>query len=1472
MAKDNNQNDSGTLSFSESLLDFIRKAHERFLATDDSGEVFKFLLESLVSLTDSEYGFLDEVLRDDNGDLYKLSLALSDISWDDDSRKIYNDLVARNLEFRNLSNLSGAPAVLGKLVIANDAPHDSRSGGLPAGHPSIQAYMGLPLYFGGELVGVAGIANRPGGYDEDMAKALEPFLSTCASMIHATRQREKVRGYLKEIEDSNQTMGAILGASPESSFLIDTNGIVLNGNDMFAKRLDHSIEDLLGKNVFDYLPQEIGESRKQKVNEALQSGRMVQFDDVKNDRIFSHHIFPIRDQSGTIDRVAIFGADITEKRRAEEAIRQSEIRLKESNQVLSGILDNTDVLTVLLDRKFNFIWVNKAYAKSCRFEPSYFPGKNLFDLYPHQENEAIFQSVVDNGEPFFITAKPFEFPDQPDRGVTYWDWSLIPIKNHRNEVTHLVFTLREVTERIHTEAALKESLLRETEAVKAANVGFWDWDLKTDRVHYSVEWKRQIGYEDHEINDDFEEWRSRVHPEDLEETVATVQEDIRTLSRDFEIRFRFLHKDGSYRWILAQGSVFGDESGQPVRMLGSHTDITRLVTAEDEARKHRRELELTVNATTDGLWKWNFLTNEMEFSPRYYTMLGYEPNEFPADFDNWKALIHPHDLDHALSVAAEFLETKQDSYENEFRLRTKSGKYRWIKATARVVERTRDGEAVRMIGNHQDVTEHKLMERALKKSEHEKSIILDSTTEMFAIYDLDLRVIWANRAAGESVGKNMEDLVGKCCYEIWNQKREPCEGCPVLKAKETKEPQETMRKTPDGRIWRLRGYPILDDDGNIVNLVVFGYDITEKKLIEDRNSALAEMVDSAPNTATVHDSEGRFVYANRKTFELHGYTPEEFFAINLHELDVPESAEKIEAHTREIIELGESTFEVGHFRKDGSVLRLEVSVKPIVWEGKKGFLSIGRDITERKQAEEAMIASEALFREMFKANEAVMLLIDPNTGQIVEANQAAARYYGYPLENLVQMKIQQINVLPSAEVSELMGRAFNKQVNIFEFPHLLANGQIRDVEAYSTPLKIQNQTRLFSIINDITERKQTEERLRKSEASYRALTETIPDLLFKIDKDLRFVFIHAGRTEKLLIPKEEALNKNAYDLLPPELAEMTERNVKASLSTGEIFEYEYSLPVDGGIHYYEARMLRCSPDEVLVLVRNVTERKQAENQFLELNARKRAMLDTTLQSIVLFSSAGEIVMLNKTAEFWIKQVYGHDAKEGDSAFVFPHPEDIESFRLNFRKALNGKKTAGEWRTRDQSGKVFWFALDYLPIWENNVVSGICFCAMNITELKLLEEEIKNRQTEAEEQSRLLERKNIALSELIDHARVERELFERRISNNIEQIVLPIVSSMKLASGERREEYAQLLENSLRDLLSEKGSRLARPELGLTPREIQICEMIKQGLSSKEIAKLLGIGLRSIDSHRYNIRKRLGLSDRSFKLITYLKSL
>jgi PAS domain S-box-containing protein len=140
--------------------------------------------------------------------------------------------------------------------------------------------------------------------------------------------------------------------------------------------------------------------------------------------------------------------------------RQAEARADRERNLLSSVMHATDVMLVYLDTDFNFVWVNAAYAAACNMRPEEMVGRNHFALYPHAENEAIFRRVRDTGEPVFYKDKPFEFPDQPERGVTYWDWSLVPVKDAKGTVQGLVFSLRETTKYKRAELELDAERMR----------------------------------------------------------------------------------------------------------------------------------------------------------------------------------------------------------------------------------------------------------------------------------------------------------------------------------------------------------------------------------------------------------------------------------------------------------------------------------------------------------------------------------------------------------------------------------------------------------------------------------------------------------------------------------------------------------------------------------------------------------------------------------------------------------------------------------------------------------------------------------------------------------------------------------------------------------------------------------------------------------------------------------------------------
>jgi len=185
------------------------------------------------------------------------------------------------------------------------------------------------------------------------------------------------------------------------------------------------------------------------------------------------------------------------------------------------------------------------------------------------------------------------------------------------------------------------------------------------------------------------------------------------------------------------------------------TEISEKRRAEKDLRTREKELRQTLDATTDGIWRWDFNTNEFFFSPKYYTMLGYKPDAFEANYESWVDLIHPDDRQQALENANEYLKTKSEAYENEFRLRTKNGDYRWIHARGRVAERDKQGSAIYMIGHHEDITDRKKFENQLKL----KDTAIENSLNAFDIIDENGKFVYVNRAYVKMWGYDHADEI-----------------------------------------------------------------------------------------------------------------------------------------------------------------------------------------------------------------------------------------------------------------------------------------------------------------------------------------------------------------------------------------------------------------------------------------------------------------------------------------------------------------------------------------------------------------------------------------------------------------------------------------------------------------------------------------------------------------------------------------
>jgi PAS domain S-box-containing protein len=209
------------LQQSNNLLKAITRAQSQFISDVDPNILFDELLHDILSLTQSEYGFIGEVLYTADRKPFLKTHAISNIAWNDEMRAFYEKQAPDGMEFYNLKTLFGEVMTTGKPVISNNPSTDLRSGGLPEGHPPLNVFLGLPFYSGKKLVGMIGIANCPNGYDEEVVRYLQPFLSTCASIIEAYRVDQRRKAAEKAIRENKERYQRMVNAVTTYTYSVE---------------------------------------------------------------------------------------------------------------------------------------------------------------------------------------------------------------------------------------------------------------------------------------------------------------------------------------------------------------------------------------------------------------------------------------------------------------------------------------------------------------------------------------------------------------------------------------------------------------------------------------------------------------------------------------------------------------------------------------------------------------------------------------------------------------------------------------------------------------------------------------------------------------------------------------------------------------------------------------------------------------------------------------------------------------------------------------------------------------------------------------------------------------------------------------------------------------------------------------------------------------------------------------------------
>ena len=561
-----------------------------------------------------------------------------------------------------------------------------------------------------------------------------------------------------------------------------------------------------------------------------------------------------------------------------------------------------------------------------------------------------------------------------------------------------------------------------------------------------------------------------------------------------------------------------------------------------------------------------------------------------------------------------------------------------------------------------------------------------------------------------------------------------------------------------------------------------------KEKIAESEKGYRNLVESSPDAIAVH-SNGKIVYINEAGAKLIGAADTEaVIGKPILELVHPDYHESVLKRTREVIQNNEHSplVEEKFIKLDGTLIDVDVIAIPITYNSKLSVQVVVRDISERMKIEEKLRESEERYKSLFNNSKAVMLLIDPENAQILDANAAACNFYGWSYEEITKMKISKLYLIPEQDVLEEIKKALFYKSKFFIYQHRLSNGDVRDVEVYSTSLQIKGRTILSSIIHDITQRRISEEALKENELKYRLIFDNNPQPMWVYDADsLRFLTVNNAAINKYGYSREEFLQMTVKDIRPPEdisgfiknIAE-TKNDLKRSTTGRHILKDRTIIYVEIHSHSinYENTNAR------LVLVYDVTDRLKAESELLKIS---RAV-EQSPNSVVITNQEGDIEYVNQK----FIQITGYTKEE----VIGKNPRIWKSGRHDklyyedlWNTLLSGKNWSGEIQNKKKNGELFWQSILISPLVNNDGdITHFVAVKEDITEKMNMISELIEAKEIAESANKLKDAfiANISheirtpLNGLLGMSGLIRDTFHGNIKNEDEELFIGIDFSSK----------------------------------------------------------------------------------------------
>ncbi|OPY28597.1 MAG: putative diguanylate cyclase [Methanocella sp. PtaU1.Bin125] len=535
-----------------------------------------------------------------------------------------------------------------------------------------------------------------------------------------------------------------------------------------------------------------------------------------------------------------------------------------------------------------------------------------------------------------------------------------------------------------------------------------------------------------------------------------------------------------------------------------------------------------------------------------------------------------------------------------------------------------EGKVDAVMGITRDINDLKNAGLALQESEEKYRSLIENINDMVWETDVEGKCVYASPKTRDVLGYVPEEILGRTAYdfivpgdagrvrEFFGQYKARREPLPLIEYR-------VVRKDGTLAVIETNGVPVFDREGRFKGYRGVNRDITERKRAENAVRESEEKYRGLVEEISdwICEVDRRFIctYSSPRAKEVLGYEIGEIIGRSAFDFLPPDDANRIKAMISRADEAGSeySFFECSLLRKDGRAIRVEVSGKAVRDSegGFKCYRATLKDITQRKQAEEALKSSEALFRTLFENASTAIIIVDSDTGAVLDSNRNAEQLFGRTRDEMSGMIVTRLHPPGHADdrYSHIARQARQGRIVNSEAEILHKDGRRIPVIINITPMHINGKTVVMGFFLDITDRRQAEDALRESEEKFRLLTETSPTAIFIYQGD-RFVYMNPATESITGYSHEELMEMSPWEIVHPDyrekVKELASRRMKGLYHPTS---YETKLLTRDGrekwMNNSSASIVYKNRPAGLIVAFDITDRKQAEDALRESEERLR---------------------------------------------------------------------------------------------------------------------------------------------------------------------------------------------------------------------------------------------------------------------------